>query len=176
MKTPVFGRVVVPIEFDTVADREIHVDHSYELGANTWVTTGPATMQALGLAAQLAREEIILVHATPDLTRSVLCTGMGDGGLPAGALFDLEAAGRKATEKVLEQICRKWFDGVKASTAVATGRPLDVITGAVEERNADAVVMAASARGRVRRAMVGSTADRVVRHANCPVLIVPSPA
>jgi nucleotide-binding universal stress UspA family protein len=34
--------------------------------------------------------------------------------------------------------------------------------------------MASSGRSRVARFFVGSTADRVIREANCPVLVIPA--
>ena len=39
---------------------------------------------------------------------------------------------------------------------------------------ADLIVMAASGRSRVARFFVGSTADRVIREAPCPVLVIPA--
>jgi len=39
---------------------------------------------------------------------------------------------------------------------------------------ADLIIMAASGRSRVTRFFVGSTADRVIRQAKCPVLVIPA--
>jgi nucleotide-binding universal stress UspA family protein len=41
-----------------------------------------------------------------------------------------------------------------------------------EERQADLVVMATHGRGFISHAILGSTAERVLRRAPCPVLIV----
>ena len=56
---------------------------------------------------------------------------------------------------------------------VEPGNPLDVILAATQEYEVDLIVLAASARDRIDRAFVGSTADRLIRRAECPVLVVP---
>jgi nucleotide-binding universal stress UspA family protein len=41
-----------------------------------------------------------------------------------------------------------------------------------EELGADLIVMGSRGLGGVRRALMGSVSDSVVRHAHCPVLVV----
>lgn len=53
------------------------------------------------------------------------------------------------------------------------GHPADIILQTVEEENIDLVVMGASGKHRVERFILGSVAEKVVRHAKRPVLTVP---
>jgi len=47
------------------------------------------------------------------------------------------------------------------------------LTDALEEADAGLVVVGATSRGAVARAIIGSTADRVIHNARCPVAVVP---
>lgn len=54
------------------------------------------------------------------------------------------------------------------------GRPCDQIAAAATDKACDLVVLAAHARGRLRDALIGTTAERVLRCSPVPVLAVPS--
>jgi nucleotide-binding universal stress UspA family protein len=53
--------------------------------------------------------------------------------------------------------------------------PADGILAVADELGADLIVMASHGRSGVSRVLLGSVAERVLRHAKCPVLIVPVP-
>jgi len=53
-----------------------------------------------------------------------------------------------------------------------TGTPYREIIDAAEQLKADLIVMGTHGRGGLARLVIGSTAERVVRHAPCPVLVV----
>lgn len=55
-----------------------------------------------------------------------------------------------------------------------TGRPYEQIITAAQAKACDLIVLAAHARGRLRDALIGTTAERVIRRSNVPVLAVPS--
>ena len=57
-------------------------------------------------------------------------------------------------------------------TAVRVGRPDAEIVALAEEVEARLIVLGSRGRSGVRRALMGSVSDSVVRHAHCPVLIV----
>jgi nucleotide-binding universal stress UspA family protein len=46
------------------------------------------------------------------------------------------------------------------------------IVGLAEELGAGLIVMGSRGLGRIRRALMGSVSDSVVRHAHCPVMVV----
>jgi nucleotide-binding universal stress UspA family protein len=58
-------------------------------------------------------------------------------------------------------------------TRIGTGVPYRVILGFLEDEKVDLVVMSIHGKGLVDRALLGSTAERVVRGASCPVLLIP---
>ena len=62
---------------------------------------------------------------------------------------------------------------VTVTSSVCTGKPFHEITTAAREGTADLIVIATHGYTGVERILLGSTAERVVRHAPCPVLIVP---
>jgi nucleotide-binding universal stress UspA family protein len=55
---------------------------------------------------------------------------------------------------------------------VREGKPADEILSAAREWDADAIVVGTHGRAGVSRVVLGSTAEGVVRHATCPVLVV----
>ena len=52
------------------------------------------------------------------------------------------------------------------------GRPDAEIVGLADELGAGLIVLGSRGLGPLRRALVGSVSDSVVRHAHCPVLVV----
>jgi nucleotide-binding universal stress UspA family protein len=55
---------------------------------------------------------------------------------------------------------------------VRVGQPAEEIVVLAEEIGAGLIVMGSRGLGAVRRALIGSVSDSVVRHAHCPVLVV----
>jgi len=75
---------------------------------------------------------------------------------------------------MIQKFCAKQFGGYKnVEPIVAVGVPYKEIMGAIKGKNINMVIMAASGMGEVGRLLFGSTADRVLRHATCPVLVIP---
>jgi nucleotide-binding universal stress UspA family protein len=64
--------------------------------------------------------------------------------------------------------------GVPTSFLVWEGDPGPAIVDAAAAEQADLVVIGTRGRNRIERAVLGSVSDHVVRHAQCPVLIVRS--
>ena len=56
-------------------------------------------------------------------------------------------------------------------TRVLEGRPGPALCSFADEIAADAIVLGTRGRGRIKRALLGSVADYVVRNAGCPVLV-----
>jgi|SRR5215472_5272608 len=62
--------------------------------------------------------------------------------------------------------------GVRADTALKVGNPAEEIIQAGEEGGFDLIVLGSTGAGRAIRWLLGSVSDRVVRHADRPVMVV----
>ena len=60
----------------------------------------------------------------------------------------------------------------RVMTVLRVGSPAREIIAAAADGAADLIVMATHGRGEVHRRLVGSVADKVIRLAPCPVLVV----
>ncbi len=83
----------------------------------------------------------------------------------------LEAEARKRLSSFLRRV---QHNGVKMKGYVVTGEPVEEICQAVAKQGADMIVTATHGRTGLRHALIGSTAEVIVRHSPCPVLVVPS--
>ena len=59
-----------------------------------------------------------------------------------------------------------------AQTHLRVGKPDEEIVALGEELGAGLIVVGSRGREGIRRALMGSVSDSVVRHAHCPVLVV----
>lgn len=169
-----FERLVVPIELRQSKDPE-NPGNALQIGAGHWIALGPLTIDALRLAARLGRGgRVCLVHATPDLRASALYAGADAAWIPASQLDEADAAAREQALRVLNGAANRYCEGVTVEFEIKPGQPLRVILDAARHHNADAVVLAASGRNILQRALMGSVADKVVREAPCPVIVVPN--
>jgi nucleotide-binding universal stress UspA family protein len=81
---------------------------------------------------------------------------------------------RRQTQEVLEQQVKKIEDsgGTVNEKHFREGRADEEILLLAQEIGAGLIVMGSRGHGRIRRALMGSVSDSVVRHAHCPVTIV----
>lgn len=86
---------------------------------------------------------------------------------------DSEVA-RLVGERLSTMVKREGKGDVNATSAVRTGNPFHEITTAALEDAADLIVIATHGYTGIKRVVLGSTAERVMRHAPCPVLTVPT--
>ena len=88
-----------------------------------------------------------------------------------GALTDSQVA--ELARSQLKDLCeRETNSNVRVRTSVRIGKAFDEITIAARESSANLIVIATHGHTGAKRVLLGSTAERVVRHASCPVLIV----
>lgn len=62
--------------------------------------------------------------------------------------------------------------GTVCRSTVRKGVPHETITGYAREIDADLIVLSTHGRSGIAHALMGSVAEKVVRHANCPVMTV----
>ena len=81
-----------------------------------------------------------------------------------------QAAASQFLEEQVQKI--KEAGGEIAQAHPRLGRPYAEIVQLAEELDAGMVVVGSTGQGGVRRALLASVSDSVVRHAHCPVLVV----
>jgi nucleotide-binding universal stress UspA family protein len=131
------------------------------------------SMRAFEAAATLARRfgaKILLVYVDEDRLPPLVIEYMAVG---VEEILDQQ---RESAAERLAELARTRFDAsIAVETLVALGTPHVEIVRLAEEREADLVVMATHGRGFISHAILGSTAERVLRRSPCPVLIVRHP-
>lgn len=138
-----FEKVLIAVDEDPIAA------HAAEVG--------------MDLAHSL-RAQVALVHA---IDPSSIYTP--EAGMPADE-FDL-AAERDGT-RLMSDFRARLPAGTNALEFIARGRAGPEIAKAATEWGADLIVIGSHGRRGITRALVGSVAEAVMRHAPCPVLVV----
>lgn len=64
--------------------------------------------------------------------------------------------------------------GIDAHAAAVQGPTVATVVARAQEVGADVIVIGSHGHGRLYRALLGSVSEGILRHAPCPVLIVPS--
>jgi nucleotide-binding universal stress UspA family protein len=76
-------------------------------------------------------------------------------------------------EVMLKQFAHAWVhDLPKVRYLVASGNPFEKILDTAEDQLIDLIVLGTHGRTGVKRLLIGNVAEKVVRHAPCPVLTV----
>lgn len=91
---------------------------------------------------------------------------------PAHTLRDIVDTHHDRATTRLREIAEESFPGLDVSIEVSAGSPHSEIIRLARERGAGLIVMATHGRGFVSHAILGSTTERVLRRAPCPVLAV----
>jgi nucleotide-binding universal stress UspA family protein len=113
--------------------------------------------------------KLILVHAT---YLGFIYSAEGTG------LYDIpglqKAAGKSAERKMRELVRSLSFGPVKFETAFTDGSPVIDICAFAKDHDVDLIITSTHGFTGFTHVLIGSIAERVVRHAPCSVLVVPS--
>ncbi len=130
---------------------------------------------ALSTAVDLAEHysaEVVLMHAVNDIdpmpSPSYTLTPQMVEQIPQ-LMEQMQENARQALQNLIDQYIGR---RVPADVLVTTGPPAHSIVNAVDELNADLIVIATHGRSGIRGFFFGSVAEKVVRTADCPVLTV----
>lgn len=113
--------------------------------------------------------QVVTVSLEPDPT---LLTGTGmAGGVMSPDAFQraIDDADSEARTVALEVAASLGVD--QAHVVVLRGDPAASLVQHAEEVGASAIVMGTRGRGGLKRAVLGSVSDHVIRHAPCPVIV-----
>jgi nucleotide-binding universal stress UspA family protein len=81
-----------------------------------------------------------------------------------------EREGRRILDEQVKKI--ENVGGAVAQSHLRMGGAAEEVIDLSEELETGLIVLGSRGRGRIRRALMGSVSDSVVRHAHCPVLVV----
>jgi universal stress protein A len=84
----------------------------------------------------------------------------------------MEAPPAESVQNELSKWQAETESAVSLKTMVCSGSASREIVRTADENNMDLIVIGSHGRTRLARLILGSTAERVVRHAPCPVLVV----
>ncbi|MCG2634764.1 MAG: universal stress protein [Gammaproteobacteria bacterium] len=122
-------------------------------------------VNALQCAAAVARQfegEIVLVFVVEMPAHTV----------GAGVVLDNEAETKRQVDVQMERLIATHLSGVVSRPEIRMGVASEEILKVALEEDADLIIMATHGHSLVRRPL-GSVAERVVRHAQRPVLTIP---
>jgi len=137
------GRILVPVDFS---------EHSQK-----------ALRYALAFATQFDAE-VTLVHIVEQMVYP------GDWMYPPLAVTDFAAEKR---EQVLDRMrALDAGSGVKTQHIVRLGRAWQEVIEIAREKKADLIILATHGYTGLKHVLLGSVAEKIVRHAPCPVLSV----
>ena len=114
--------------------------------------------------ARLAGADVAFIHVIDDALVNAADTGIQPDVLAASAKED--------ARKLIEEFRKRLPQQSSALEFVQIGTPLTEIVNAAKDWPADLIVIGSHGRGGVKRALLGSVAEGVMRHAPCPVLVV----
>jgi universal stress protein A len=84
----------------------------------------------------------------------------------------LQMQAQEAARHALATLVQAEFGEQRPEARMIRGRAADGIVKYAIRMNADLIVLGTHGRSGIRRALLGSVAENVVRHAPCPVLVV----
>jgi nucleotide-binding universal stress UspA family protein len=130
----------------------------------------PCARAALDAAVELAaplQASILLLHVYAVPTEV----------LPDGSILSLDGLAVERIERALDdELCderrRAQRRGVAIAVEHADGQPAEVILRRAAEEHIDLIVAGTHGRRGLKRLVLGSVAERVLRTASCPVLVV----
>lgn len=81
---------------------------------------------------------------------------------------------KTAKKQMRDLVQRTDWEGIKVETSLEVGHAGEQICDRAQDRHADLIVTSTHGMTGLKHILLGSTAEYVVRHAHCPVLVVPS--
>lgn len=138
----------------------------------------PWAEAALPRTMELAQQLMIPVHLVKVINSAMVLASLSGGGMFPVAppqdiyeqlIMDLEGTASAYLNSVATRLQER---GIKATWAVLDGSPYTEIANTLQA--GDLLVMTSHGRGGVMRWLLGSVAEKLVREAPAPVLLVPS--
>jgi nucleotide-binding universal stress UspA family protein len=139
-------RFLVPVDFSAYANQAVEY--------------------AIGLASKLGAR-VTLLHVIQPLPLGGVDMGVT---LPYAYIQEMEAEIARSMQAYLEQVTAS---GLEGEIVVVHGVPFQEIIETAKMQQVDLIVMGTHGRTGLQHVLLGSVAEKVVRLAPCPVLVVP---
>jgi len=137
-------RILVPVDFSDYSEKALN-----------WAST----------MAEQWNSHVYLCHIIPEPNYPTMLGGAD--------LVKFESELQSTAETQLQDLVDKLqAKNIQTTIRVSLGEPFNDICRIAEEEQIDLIVMGTHGRTGLRHALLGSVAERVVRHAPCPVLVV----
>ena len=133
-------------------------------------TTGQPD-RAMGMALKLAQEfsaELVVMHVMADLELAY-----GSEYVPLDLEADKARVRSRLNDRLENELPGHALNDPRVSTELAEGVPYEQILARAEEEKIDMIILNTHGKSGFERALLGSTAERVIRGAHIPVLSVP---
>ena len=131
------------------------------------VDDAPISAHAADIAAELAQlagAELAFIHVIDAELVNAADTGIQPDVFVASAKED--------ARNLIEDFRKRLPQKMAALDFVPIGTPLTEIVNAAKDWPADLIVIGSHGRGGIKRVLLGSVAEGVMRNAPCPVLVV----
>jgi len=140
--------ILVPTDFSEFSDR--------------------AVRQAADIAEQ-NNAKIYLLHVVDKLEQCAI-----DYCIPLETMMKVQSDSEKEATRKMQEEANRILQSKKIDVAfdVKSGVPFEEILKGQQERKADLIVIASHGRTGILKSLIGSVAERVMREAKCPVLLV----
>lgn len=137
-------RILAPVDFSDYSEKTLH-----------WAATIAEQWNSL----------VYLCHIIPQPNYPMMLGG--------GDLVKFETGLQSTAETQLQELADKLESkNIQITIRVSLGEPFNDICRIAEEEQIDLIVMGTQGRTGLSHALLGSVAERVVRYAPCPVLVV----
>ncbi len=136
------------------------------------VDFSPCSRDALRMASRLAASSSAALVVAYAWTPPVVFAGETIG-LPAGLLTDLITTAQR--ELAAWKTEAEGYGAVQVTTEFLTGAAWhEVVSLAKGDHDIGLIITGTHGRTGIRHALIGSIAEKIVRHAPCPVMVVPA--
>ena len=138
-------KILVPLDFSEYSEQAFH-----------WAV----------IVAEKWQAQLLVLHVVPRTSYPLMVTGSFDiGDFEVGLRADAEAQAKEFLAKVQNR-------EVPIEVRTLVGEPFHDICHVAEQEQSDLIVMGSHGRTGLSHVLLGSVAERVMRHTPCPVLVV----
>ena len=132
------------------------------------IDNGPSSEKVSSKGFELAKQLNVEIALVSVVDTSALMT---DGGVTPKEMADLIKNDYKKSQQLLIE---NVFKNYKVWSFIEEGKPFEVILKVAEEWEADLIVLGTHGRTGLTHLLMGSVAEKVVRHSIKPLFIIPT--